>query len=498
MNREAVKTSRNLGAVLATQILSWAMTLAVLKVVPSYLNGSGYADLSTAGAFPAVLTALIMLGISSVLMREAAKDPSRTADLITAGVAIRIPLVVFSAFIGTGAAAALGYKASIIQLVVLGFAVLPVAMIIDVLNSVLQGLGDFRSTSLGLFCEKLVTSVLLVTLVIVKAPIVWFAVVNVFGATINGCIAWHALRRFRKQTGNPGFSGRINPETIRFLAKAGIPLMMGMIFHAFWEPVARILLSQLSVHVAVAWYDLAKRLNGTALFLPAALASVLMPSLSRQFHEDKDAFVQTARRLVQTTVLSAVPIAVVIAFGARRFIDIMGYPAEFQGTVPALSLLGAATGVWFLSQATGTILLASERQAVIGRLCMRLGVLIVPVSALGIWVGHRTPWIGNGAVGAIAADIILESTLLLGYVRALPEKVFSVRDLALVPRSLVASIPLAMATLWIEHLWQALVLAPAFVAYIAICVALRCISAGDVAAVKGLIEGFLRRRTATA
>lgn len=118
----------------------------------------------------------------------------------------------------------------------------------------------------------------------------------------------------------------------------------------------------------------------------------------------------------------------------------------------------------------------------------------MPVCALGIWLGHRLPGVRNGAVGAMAADIVLEAWMLAGYLRALPRDVVRPADLGLVLRTTLSALPLAAVVAWVpsaKHLW---LLLPALVAYAAMCLLLRCVDAADWGTMKRMAAGRLRPR----
>lgn len=485
-------SSRNLVRTLATQLASWTLTFLVVRYVPAYLRGSGYAALGIASAFAAAFAQLVGLGINSVLVREIARDRSRLVPLVLSAAAARLPLTVVAFLAGTGAAAALGYGAPQVALVMLSFAMLPFVQIYEILINALQGLEDFKAGNTALLVERLLFSMLQVALVLVRAPLWCFPLTGLVSSFACCAYAFIAIRRHVNGYGESRVALRADKATIVSLVRAGLPLMIGLVFFGLWEPINKILLSKLAGGLTVGWFELAKRLGGTAMFLPSALATVMLPVLSREFVADRAAFHSTARRLFRAMVLCAAPIAMILAFGSGRIIALLGYPPEFQGTVPVLQVLGVGITLWFISQAAAFTLLAMEKQSVIGRIGLQLGALALPVCAAGIWFGARSPWIRNGAVGAMVADILLEAWMLCGYLRALPREVVRPRDIGLVLRVMMASSPIALSILWLPSVRHAWVLVPAFCLYLLICVVFRCVDSTDLGVVTRLLVGRLR------
>ncbi|MFM7322779.1 MAG: oligosaccharide flippase family protein [Armatimonadota bacterium] len=497
MNRPG-GSSRHFVRTLATQLASWTMTFLVVRYVPAYLRGSGYDALGIASAFAAAFAQLVGLGINSVLVREIARDRTRLVALVLSAAAARLPLTVAAFLLGTGIAVGLGYAPPQILLVMLAFAMLPFVQIYEILINALQGLEDFKSGNTALLLERSVFALLQVGLVLLRAPLWCFALTGLASALV--CCAYAGMAVRRHVAANPEIVGvaRFDRDTVASLVRAGLPLMVGLVFFGLWEPINKILLSKIAGELPVGWFELAKRLGGTAMFLPSALATVMLPVLSREFLADAATFHATTRQLFRAMVLCAAPIAAVLVFGSGRIIALLGYPPEFHGTVPVLQVLGAGITLWFLSQAAAFTLLAMERQSVVGRIGLQLGAVALPVCALGIWLGHRLPMVRNGAVGAMAADIALEAWMLLGYLRALPRDVVRLGDIGLVVRTSVAALPVAAAIAWIPSLRHAWVVLPALLIYALLCLVLRCVDPADIGTVKRLAAGRLRPRANTA
>jgi len=73
-------SSRNLVRTLATQLASWTLTFLVVRYVPAYLRGSGYAALGIASAFAAAFAQLVgLVTLGKTVSVEQASVMSRLA-----------------------------------------------------------------------------------------------------------------------------------------------------------------------------------------------------------------------------------------------------------------------------------------------------------------------------------------------------------------------------------------------------------------------------------
>ena len=70
---------------------------------------------------------------------------------------------------------------------------------------------------------------------------------------------------------------------------------------------------------------------GTTLFLPTALTTALLPTLSRLYREDAGEFRLLARRMLGLIMLCGVPIALVLLLLPDR----LHRPAALPGRLPA-------------------------------------------------------------------------------------------------------------------------------------------------------------------
>ena len=117
--------------------------------------------------------------------------------------------------------------------------------------------------------------------------------------------------------------------TVRHVALASLPFMGWTVFQALYGQTDPVVLSLVADDKTVGWYAAAFRLLGTTLFLPTALATALMPTLSRLFHEDLAEFRRLSRRLLALVMLCGVPVALVLLALPARIIALLHYHASF-------------------------------------------------------------------------------------------------------------------------------------------------------------------------
>ncbi len=480
MNRSQT-VARNVLATVATQVVSWALTFAVTLYLPRYVGAAGLGRLTFAAAFMGVFGVLVPLGTSTVLVKEIARDRARTGELLAAVVLMRIPLSLLVTALAAAAVSALGYSSLLRLLVVLAALGTLVGTLNDALASALQGLENLPRQSAAVLVEKFLAAALTIALVLERAPLWALGAVGLVTGVASLLVNASAFRSLL-----PGLRWP-SRATFRFVLTAGLPFMGWSLFRTLYGQTDPIVLKLLTDDVTVGWYSAAFRLVGSTLFLPTAVTTALLPTLSRLYRESEADFVRLARRTFGIVMLCAVPISVVLLLMPGRLIAMMHYPPVFAGSVPVLRVGSLGVLLWFAGCVLGTLLLARDEQGKMFRVSVWATGLGVPACFAGTWLGSHFG--GNGAVGAISSDVALEVFLLAAYLRLLPRGMFNSESLSLLGRAAAASVPMVLLlTLMSQHttlgLWALL---PSAALYGLLCLALRCFGPNDMALARSVI-----------
>ena len=482
----APRVARNVATTLATQLLSWGMTFIVTLYLPRFIGDVGLGFLTLASSFASVFSLGVGLGTSTVLIKDIARDHGRAGELALASLALRVPLGLAAVVLGWGASFALGYDAHLRMLLAVALGVMAVGQITEALGCVLRGLEEIPRQNAAALAEKVVASVLTVVLVVLRAPLAWIIGAAALGSLTSLLVILGSLRRHVARIARP------SADTIKTLVRAGMPFLTTAVFMAVYGQADALLLSKMSSVAAIGWYGLAKRLGGSTMVIPVALASALLPTLARLWESNREDFAVSVRRLWNLMLIAVVPFAAILGLAPARVLALLHYPASFSHSVPVLVLMGGAVILWFLSQVAGTALVASDRQGAVSRVAGVAALLSVPVCAGCIFLTQHA--MHNGAVGAMLSDVLVEGYLLLAYVRALPTGLLHGRSVLVLLRALVAALPLVGLFHFVHSPAGLVWLVPGLIAYLPLCLLLGCLSPQDVQAVRRLFLGKMRAR----
>jgi len=475
--------ARNVLATLVTQLISWGLTFAVTLYLPRYVGDAGLGKLAFAASFMSVFGVLVPLGTSTLLVKEIARDRSRTGDLLPAVLLLRVPLALLMTGLAIGTASLLGYPSVTRLLVTVAALGMIAGTVNDAFGAALQGQENMTRQSVGVLVNKFLASGLTIFLIFRHAPLWTLAAIGIWTGLASLLVNASAFRTLLPTLRLPGRA------TVRHVALAGLPFMGWTVFQTLYGQTDPIVLSLVADDRTVGWYAAAFRLIGTTMFLPTALATALLPTLSRLHHENPAEFRRLARRLLALVMLCGVPIALVLLLLPDRLITLLHYPASFEHSIPVLRVGGVGVLLWFAGNALGTMIFASDGQAGMFRTSVAATVLGIPACVLGSLLARH--FLHNGAIGAIASDTLLEVYLVGSYMRLLPQGTLDGESLCGIVRCVVASVPMAvLLTILSAQGWGLWSLPPCVIVYLAMCVALGCLRLQDFAPAR---QAFARK-----
>lgn len=473
--------ARNILLMTGVQFLSWGLTTTVMLYLPRYVGDVGLGRITLANSFAAMAAVFVHLGTSYVLVREIAARRGDVGDWLVAAWLLRIPSALIMVLLCILIAQILGYPGEM-QLCI---AIACVGMLInagsDAVGSILRGQENFARQSLADLAGKAITTGLTLLLIFARAPLwalVGVAVVAAAGSLVVG------LAAFRKQClPRPSF---IHVKLVKHLVIAGIPFVTTALFLTIYGQVGPVILHYVSGDAAVGWYGLARRLTGTAMFIPTMVTGAMLPTLVRLREEEPERFMVAIRRMLNLMLLCVAPLAVGLICLRERVSSLLQLPANYEHAMqPVFVVSGVCLVIWFITQALATALIANEQQTELSKGAF-WGVLVIAPSCFACsWLTGR--YFQNGAVGAVVADNLTEFCLLIYYLWKLPRTLFARETVVYTLRIGLCAIAMAVITGLASVRFGVAAIVPGLIVYGGLCWMLRCISRQDVAVLRSLM-----------
>jgi O-antigen/teichoic acid export membrane protein len=481
----SLRVARNVSTTLITQAVTWILSLVVIFFLPRYLGPGGLGEITVAGSFAGIFGLISSVGASTVLMRDIPRDVSRAGALITASMAVRIPLAIFGTFLGLIVGKLFGYSHFVLVLTAICLLGNISGIVGDTLSSALRGLETFSVANAASIIDKVITSSTTIVVCVVHGPL-WLIVGSMIISSFfsSGYMFWRLCQT------NIVWTMPSKAEIIA-LVRAGMPFLSGSIFVTIYAKSDAIFLSKLSSISAVGWYNLAFRVSGAAMSLPAIVCSAMLPPLSSLFKESLAAFVDGASRLMNLMIICAVPFGAAMILCPVQLVDLLSHHvSSFRPAVPVVQVYGVATVLWFVSQAAATSIIACDQEKIFARAMSVAALFSIPLTALCVYAGQH--WLHNGAVGAAVSDLIAEIYLLGCYIKVLPKGVVSFTSITTCCKALVAAVPMLVEFYVVPAKYVLFGAVPCVAIYAILCLQFHCVHAKDIELMRQMIRGRLR------
>ncbi|MHB8683532.1 MAG: flippase [Dehalococcoidia bacterium] len=426
---------QNVIALLSGQVLTWLATSIIVFALPRYLGDTNLGKLTFAWGFTGIFGALIGFGTPIWLTRAIARDPEAAPHLAFNALLTRVPIIVVAFAASVMMLHVLRYPASTRTVVYIAMAWTAVSQCSAIVAAALQGLERMTLLAAMGVVEKVLIVIFGVgSLAFLGAGLNTWALV-VFGA---GIVSMLVLAGYFWRVA--GLSMRIDPPLWRTLFAGSAPFLAWGVAMTIYGGIDVTMLSLFSGDKVVGWYGAAYRFVGIPAFIPFALTTALLPSLSRSIGTQSD---RMAGRVLEIAVVLTLPIALFLLVGAGPTIHFFRYSPGFDHSIVLLQILSLHVPLVAISMIAGTLLIARNRER--AWLAVSVGAAVLNPLLNLIAIPYFQHLDGNGAVGAAITTVMTEAMVVAGALWLLRRGTFTRSNAIVCARALAAGVPMAVA-----------------------------------------------------
>lgn len=317
-------------------------------------------------ALTTTIGAIDDVGLTSVLVREVAKEPGKALEYarnVLANKLVLMPVTVVLAFV---APRLLGFSVEATMLTELAVFVMLLDTISLSMYGVLRGQQNLKFESIGIFVGQAITTVVGLSALFLLPPnggavaglmlMLLLIVALIIGSGWNALFAlFHVVRRLGIKALVPSFSLGWKPF------KMASMFFVAAVFVKIYSYVDSFTLNMVLGAGAVGVYAVAYKLAYSFQFLPLAFIGALYPTMSAQV-KDPEALKKTFLSAEWYLALLAAPVVFGLFALAPEIIQFF-YGSKFAAAAPTLQILVFALLFIFLDFPIGALLNASGRQA---------------------------------------------------------------------------------------------------------------------------------------
>lgn len=480
------RLARNASAMMAAQLLTWAMAFLVAIFQPRILGPLAIGQLSIAFSIWMIVGVLITFGMDTYLTKAVAREPHRTGTLVTTSLLVRTALWLL------GCLAVFGYDLTavaadptqtaliwIIGLMTL-FSVLSGGLI-----AALNGLEQTHYVSLVTVASKIVLTVVSLGLLFTGFNVIWIGWANVLAAVV--AFLGDAFFLFRQH--QPQW--RVDLRAAQQMLLNSKQYLVTALTLMVYQQIDRLFIAMFASTEAVGWYGTAVNLFGTLMFFPVAIGTVIFPTLTRRFAAGQDHLAMAARPIFNIMLALSMPIGLGLLALAEP-IALLLYGEAFRPTGVVLAVLGLVLICTYLNTVLSQLLIAAERTAALNVIMIAATVATLPLDFVLV------PWtdqvFGNGALGGALAYTVTELGILIAAIKLLPKGTLNAQNWRVGLLTSLAGIGMVLSIWWLrDSAFFFLGVPLGAIVYVGLVLALRALPNEDMTIIKDALSKVIER-----
>ena len=273
----------NTSWLLAERIFRMGVLLFVGIYVARYLGPERYGLLSYSNSFVGIFTAIALLGLDGIVVRELVKTPENKDKILGTSFLLK---VVGTLFMWLMILVALFFTDNDLLTNTL-IAIIAFSVIFQVFNVVdfnFQAEVKSKYVVHAQFVQLLVTSVAKIILVVKELPLIWFASVFCLDAIILavGLVYIYSFNRGKI------YFWKWDSKYAKALLIESWPLMFSYMSYLIYAKIDRVMIKEMMDEYSVGIYSAAYVLYEAPLFISLMLAKSIYPLLVQYYHDNKD------------------------------------------------------------------------------------------------------------------------------------------------------------------------------------------------------------------
>ncbi len=303
-----------------------------------------------------LFSVLLDLGLSNVLTRQVAREPSQASRYVRLVIGFKLTAMIAVVGLAVVFVWLAGYPILTRQLVYIASVIMVLDSFTLTAYSTIRGLHNLSWESIGTVLMQVVLAGVGVTVSFFTFDLRWFMAALGVAALVN---CFYSLWQLRWRY-NINLKPLWDKVDYKFIAKLTWPFALAAILTRIYGYLDTIILSLLQGDRAVGIYSVAYKITFALQFIPAAFSASLFPGFSFYYQVSNEKLSQTFMRgLVYLTGIS-VPISLGIIAIAPEMIAVV-YPAFKDSILPLQILIFSL--IWlFMTYPLGALLPACDRQ----------------------------------------------------------------------------------------------------------------------------------------
>ena len=326
-------------------------------LIARYIGANDIGIYTFAISLTTIVSIFIDLGLSNVLIREAAKDKTKTNQYLNNIITLKVVLAVL-AYLLVFVIINLLHKGSLTMTMVY---IAGLVMVLDSFTltffAVFRAWQNLKYESLGIAIGQILILVIGLLGTYLGSPLYILILALLAGSFFNFLYSLILL------SSKLQLHLRLNWQKAILLPllKIAIPFALAGIFVRIYSYIDQVLLSILIGDKYLGWYSVPYKITFALQFIPAAFAAAIYPAMSEYYKNAKDKLANIYEKSMYFLLLLALPTAFGTALLADKLINFL-YTSEYQPSIMALQIMIFSVIPIFVGYPIGSLLNACDKQ----------------------------------------------------------------------------------------------------------------------------------------
>lgn len=392
------RLTKNVGVLFISQMLSYVLGFFTLMYSARYLGVEGFGTLSLALAFTGIFTVCMDLGLSTLTIREVARDKSLANDYVANITVIKIILAIVTFLLMSILVHLLGYDQQTMQVVYIIALYTVFTTFSQLFYAVFQAHEKMEYQSLGTILSSVLLIVGVLLAIYFKFSLIKFSLIYVVS---GASILIYALFIYSQKFSLPKLS--FNFEQWKNLVHESWPFAITGISLNIYTWIDTILLSMIQGQEAVGFYNASYKLILILLFIPSIFNYAIFPIMSQYYISSKKSLNFTFEKLFKLMMIFGLPIGVGTVLIANKVIFLI-YGQQFNSSIVVLQILIWSTVLIFARSPFELLIQSSNKQIVVTKIFILGAIFNVIFNLLVI---PRYSYVGAGVITVLTDAIVL-------------------------------------------------------------------------------------------
>ena len=395
------RIAKNTGVMFIAQIMTYVLGFFITMYTARYLSAEGFGVLSLALSITAIFGIVGDMGLSTLMVREVARDNSTSNKYLSNIALIKVILCILMFVVIVLTVNIIGYNKLVSTVIYL----IAISVIINAFGSVLTAVFQANEQMEYLSLSTILSSILMFSGTLIgiyyKLDILFFASLYIIA---NSLVFMYIIFIYITKFNLPKLEIDTSfwKPTIKEAWPFGITSLSGMLY----TYIDSIMLSIIKGNEVVGWYSAAYRLMLIVLFIPNAVNTAIFPVMSRLYNSSRDSLTLMYEKYFKYMLAIGIP----MGFGTTLLADkiiLLIFGQGYTQSIAALQILIWTMVFTFIGAAFVQLLQSINKQLIITKISIIcviinivLNLILIPKYSL---------------IGASFATLVTE-IFLVGYI----------------------------------------------------------------------------------